>query len=246
MTDGYSAIGATSLPGVSPLAQRLADRLRRDILIGRLKPGAPVKERDTAEELGVSRTPMREAIRILAQEGLVVLRPARSPIVADPTLKDVTDDLTVLMVLEALSAELACRNATARDLADLEEIHADLAAAHATAHPADLFETDMSFHRRIARASHNPSLAETHGAYLARLWRARYLSASQRRNRERVLTQHRAILDGLVARDEAATRAAVERHLGPLVAHISAYFDDPDARAIHVLGAAGASGTAKD
>lgn len=219
----------------SPLVQRLADHLRRDILVGRLRPGAAVKERDTADELGVSRTPMREAIRVLAKEGLVVLRPARSPVVADPTLKQVTDDLTVLVALETLSVELACRNATDADLQAIETIHQRIGQSYATLHPADLFGIDMAFHRAIARASHNASLAETHGAFLARLWRARYLSASQRRNRERVLSQHQAIMDGLRARDVEATRAAIAAHLEPLASHIAEVYDDPDARASHVL-----------
>ncbi|MEQ9673915.1 MAG: winged helix-turn-helix domain-containing protein, partial [Roseovarius indicus] len=64
------------------LAEQIANQLRRDILRGKLAPGASIKERDNAAEMGVSRTPMREAIRILAQDGLVILRPARSPIVA--------------------------------------------------------------------------------------------------------------------------------------------------------------------
>ena len=230
--DGLRFTGAGEM---SPLVQRLADRLRRDILVGRLKPGAPVKERDTADELGVSRTPMREAIRALAKEGLLTLRPARSPVVADPTLKQVIDDLTVLVALETLSVELACRNATEADLAVIETIRQRIEHSYATLHPADLFGIDMAFHKAIARASHNASLAETHAAYLARLWRARYLSASQRRNRERVLGQHQAIMDGLRARDVAATRAAIEDHLAPLASHISEVYDDPHARASHVL-----------
>ena len=63
----------------------IADRLRREILTGAIPPGSPIKERDHAERLGVSRTPLREAVRILAQEGLVILRPLRSPLVTDLT-----------------------------------------------------------------------------------------------------------------------------------------------------------------
>ncbi|MDN3722462.1 FCD domain-containing protein [Roseibium salinum] len=84
----------------------------------------------------------------------------------------------------------------------------------------DLFEIDMEFHTVIARASHNAALAETHRAYLARLWRARFLSASQRRNRDRVIGHHAAILDALEARDADAVRVAIERHLGNLAEDI--------------------------
>lgn len=207
-----------------PLARQIARRLRREILLGTLPPGSPVKERDTAAELGVSRTPMREALRILAQEGLVVLRPARSPIVANPGFDEVRDDMEVMVALEVMSGRLACRRATAADLDRLARIHEELAACYDTVDPVDLFEIDMTFHRSIAEAAHNASLAATHRAYMDRLWRARYLSASQRRSRERVVTQHGAILAALQNRDPAEAARHIERHLQDLVGNIEGLF----------------------
>ena len=204
------------------LAEQIANRLRRAILRGALPPGASIKERDNAAELGVSRTPMREAIRILAKEGLVELRPARSPIVALPDLTAVTEQAEVLIALEKLSAELACVHATDDELAELAELVDRMARDFDTADPLDMFEIDMAFHTAIARASHNEALAETHGAFLARLWRARYLAAVQRRNRERVVTQHRRIVEALAARDPEATRAAIHDHLWHLADDIRA------------------------
>ncbi|MCB1338260.1 MAG: GntR family transcriptional regulator, partial [Maritimibacter sp.] len=187
-----------------------------------LAPGASIKERDNAAELGVSRTPMREAIRILAQEGLVLLRPSRSPIVAQPTFKEVSDQVEVLLALEKLSAELACAAATDDEIAAISAMVDTMAARYDRADPLDMFEIDMAFHTAIARASHNEALAETHGAFLARLWRARYLAAVQRRNRERVVTQHRRIVEALAARDPEATRAAIHDHLWHLADDIRA------------------------
>lgn len=209
-------------------AQELAGRLRRDILRGTLAPGTPVKERDHAAALGVSRTPMREAIRILAQEGLLELRPARSPVVAEPTLKEVTDTLTVMVALETLSGRLACTAATDDDLGQIATIHAQMADEFDIADPLDSFETDMSFHRAIALASHNDALAETHAAYMARLWRVRYLTAKQRRNRARVLDQHGAILDALSARDPDRTAAEIAHHLRGFFDTIERIFDAPN------------------
>lgn len=185
----------------TPLAENIANQLRRDILRGRLQPGAPIKERDNAAEMGVSRTPMREAIRILAKEGLVNLRPSRSPLVAQPSLKEIMDAIDVLAALEMLSGKLACEHATGADLDEIGKIHAHMAEIYDEADSLELFEVDMSFHRAIARASQNALLADSHQAYLARLWRVRYLTASLRHNRARVLSQHGAILDGLRARD---------------------------------------------
>ena len=208
------------------LSEQIAQQLRRDILRGKLPPGAPIKERDNAAGLGVSRTPMREAIRILAQEGLVELRPARSPIVANPTLKEVADAITVLVALEELSGRLAVIHASDAELEQIGAANDHMARGFDDMDLVDRFEADMAFHIAIARASGNAALMETHGAYLARMWRARFLSARTRRNRDRVLSQHGAILDGLRARDADRTGAAIRAHLENLLQDILQGFRD--------------------
>jgi DNA-binding GntR family transcriptional regulator len=197
----------------STLAERIAATLRRDILRGKLKPGAPIKERDNATELGVSRTPMREAIRILAKEGLVELRPARSPIVAQPGFKEVEDQAAVLIALEKLSVELACVHATAEDLTNISDLVQRMSDTFDHTDPLDMFELDMQFHSSIAQASHNQPLINTHCQYLQKLWRARYIAASQRRNRERVVCQHTDIVEALRSRDPKAALTAIDTHL---------------------------------
>ncbi|MDH3263627.1 MAG: GntR family transcriptional regulator [Paracoccaceae bacterium] len=210
------------------LPEHIANRLRRDILRGALAPGAPIKERDSAAGMAVSRTPMREAIRILAKEGLVVLRPSRSPTVADPGLKEISDAIEVLRALELLSGELACRHATEDEIAGIRAIHERMSRLYGEIDTLDLFEIDMSFHLAIAAASHNAALAETHQAFLARLWRARYLSAKKRASRERVLRQHGNIVAGLEARDPARVQGEIRAHLEALLKNIrDIYADGP-------------------
>lgn len=208
------------------LAEKIANQLRRDILRGKLAPGASVKERDNATDMGVSRTPMREAIRILAKEGLVTLRPSRSPIVADPDLKEVIDAVEVLGTLELLSGDLACMHATDREIAGIRALHKKMVAEHGRINSLDFFEIDMQFHLEIARASHNRSLAETHSAYLSRLWRARYLSARIRRGQERAMAQHGAIAEGLASRDAGRVRREITSHLEHLGDNIRELFAD--------------------
>lgn len=195
------------------LAERIAASLRRDILRGKMKPGSPIKERDNAAELGVSRTPMREAIRILAKEGLVELRPARSPIVAQPGFKEVEDQAAVLIALEKLSVELACVHATEEDLTQIQNLVKQMSDQFDHTDPLDMFELDMQFHSAIAEASHNLPLVNTHRQYLQKLWRARYIAASQRRNRERVVCQHSDIVTALRQRDPKSALAAIDMHL---------------------------------
>jgi GntR family transcriptional regulator, rspAB operon transcriptional repressor len=232
---GLPSPGLPGMPDQSrpepTLPEQLANQIRRDILRGKLKPGHPVKERDNASELGVSRTPMREALRILAKEGLIELRPARSPIVANPTLKQVTDCIQVLVSLEELSGRLALEHATPADIAEIRRWHERMSEIYDSADDVARFEVDMEFHRAIARASHNMALQETHNAYLARMWRARFLSARTRANRDRVLGQHGDILRGLETRDADLVGRSIRSHLDHLLASILAAFaNDQDAR----------------
>lgn len=208
------------------LAETIAYELRRGILRGTLPPGASIKERDNAEKQGVSRTPMREAIRILAKEGLVQLRPLRSPIVANPSLREITDQLRVLHALELLSGELACAEASPAEIAGVNALKEQIEAIYGEADPLDVFELDMQFHAAIVAASHNAALAETHRAYLARLWRARYLSARRKQARERVLRQHAAIYDALASRDAPRVKAEIGAHLGAMEANIERHFHE--------------------
>lgn len=210
------------------LPENIAQQLRRDILRGTLPPGTSIKERDSAADMGVSRTPMREAIRILAQEGLIQLRPARSPIVSKPSLNEVANAIDVLSALEMLSGKLACLRATNQEIAHIRSLERFHAQNYDKLDDVERFESDMSFHIAIARASHNESLAETHMAYLARLWRARYLSTMKKRSRERVLRQHNSIIDSLEARDVAATQFALGAHLEHLVINVEEYFQTED------------------
>ncbi|MEQ8899455.1 MAG: GntR family transcriptional regulator [Roseovarius sp.] len=207
------------------LAEQIANQLRRDILRGKLAPGASIKERDNAAELGVSRTPMREAIRILAQDGLVILRPARSPIVAQLTLEEVEDNIEVLSSLEMLSGELAVERASDDQIRAIVESQSRMEQAYDELDMVDVFELDMEFHKAIVRAANNRVLAETHGAILARLWRARYLSASRKRSRDRVLEQHNAIATGLCNRDIEMVKRHLHSHLEHLVINVRDYFE---------------------
>ncbi len=202
------------------MAEKIAAKLRRDILRGKYPPGSSVKERDNAKEMGVSRTPMREAIRMLSKEGLIVLRHSRSPVIAQPTFKEVSDAIDVLLTLENLSVQLACQNASEKDLQRFGQINDEMADKYDRVDKLDLFELDMAFHTAIVEATHNQSLIETYKSYLERLWRARYLSARQRHNRDRVIRQHAALLDAITKGDKSKAKKALHAHLGRLAIDI--------------------------
>lgn len=202
----------------------IAARLRREILTGDLPPGSLLKERDHALRLGVSRTPLREAIRILGQEGLVTLRPLRSPVIADPSLEEVLDEIAVLRQLELFSGGLACRNATAEEIETIAGMVTDIATDHALGDKIDVFDRDMRLHTAIADAAHNAALSRTYREYLARLWRIRFLSARERAEAGRVLAEHEEMIAALHARDPVRMTAAIDSHLDGLVRNVTRHF----------------------
>lgn len=202
----------------------IAAQLRREILTGELPPGSALKERDNAQRLGVSRTPLREAVRILGQEGLVTLRPLRSPVVADPSLDEVLDEIAVLRQLELFSGRLACENATETEIESISAMATDVATQHATGDKLDVFDQDMRMHTAIADAAHNAALGRTYREYLARLWRIRFLSARERADAPRVLADHDEMIAALHDRDADRISAAISSHLDGLVRNITRHF----------------------
>ena len=207
----------------------IAARLRREILTGELPPGSPLKERDNAQRLGVSRTPLREAVRILGQEGLVTLRPLRSPVVANPSLAEVLDEIAVLRQLELFSGRLACQNASPEEIEAIATLAADVAAHHAHGDKVDVFDQDMRMHTAICDAGHNAALSRTYREYLARLWRVRFVSARERADAPRVLADHEIMIAALRDRDGDRMAAAIASHLDGMVRNVTRHFSQRDA-----------------
>lgn len=195
------------------LAERIAAELRNLVLLEKLEPGATIPERETAAALGVSRTPLRESLRILASEGLVEIEPNKAPRVANPSLEELKDLLLVQGALEALAGELACEVASDKEIAGIAGLEAEMAEISESCEPLEFFQKDMVFHQKIVVASGNESLFETHQTYNARLWRARFISSRRRVNRTGTLKQHNEIVKALLARDGVACGEALRNHL---------------------------------
>lgn len=203
------------------LAEQCADKLRELILLDKLPAGLPMNERELSELLGASRTPVRDAIRLLEIEGLVDHVDGRLR-VADPSMTTLSHWLMIQGALEGLAGEQACENATDAELAhiaDLQEQMVDLAE-----HDDDYrrFELDMEFHRAIVAAAHNPPLVETHNQYNTRLWRARFVSSRRKSNRKQQMDKHQGIVDALLARDPVRSSAALVSHLRNAIANVEA------------------------
>lgn len=204
------------------LAAEAADNLREFILLGKLGPGMPVRERDLAEAFGISRTPLKEALRILEGEGLIDYGPTRRPVVANPSLDEICDWLRVQGALEALAGELVCEVATDKQLAEIERLNEAIKEARGSDGPLEAFQRDMAFHNGIVKASGNRALSESHATYNARLWRVRFLSSQRVASREGTRREHLEIVDALKARDAVAARQALKQHLQTAETNIAA------------------------
>jgi DNA-binding GntR family transcriptional regulator len=183
------------------------DDIRDAILGGRLVPGQRVKERDVAAQMGISTTPVKEALRRLEQEGLVVSQPRRGAVVSDLVTIPVEEIEEIRGALEAIAARLAAARLTDEELARLAGLVAEMAAlTREMREPQQRVEGVTTFHRMILEGSRNDFLVRFVGTLVPfeRVHQSEYLDAAEAQASQR---DHEAILDALRRRDgEAAAR----------------------------------------
>lgn len=194
-------------------AQSVYELLRNDIVLGTLKPLDPIRETEVAARLGVSRTPVREALLRLQTLGLVDIFPQSGTRVAPVRLDKVR---AVQLIREAVEVEVvrrACRVASDETLAELGHIIEDQALAARRNDLLRLFELDEDFHRAIHRAAGLEAVAEELEDLKAHLNRLRFISVNWPRGAEKITGEHEQILAALRARDADAAAAAITTHL---------------------------------
>ncbi len=197
----------------SSLADIAAGSLREMILLEKLAPGRLLPERELSEAMGISRTPLRDAMKTLANEGLIEYSIAGRPRVADPSINEIADYLRVQGVLEALAGELACVVASDTEITTIRRLNEEMVEFAGRDEPLDDFRRDMAFHNAIVAASHNKPLVKTHATYNARLWRARFMSSQRLVGRESTQAEHAEIVEALTQRDAVLARQALKKHL---------------------------------
>lgn len=195
------------------LSHAATARLRDMIVEGRIAAGARLNERVLTEELQVSRTPLREAFKILAGEGLVELLPQRGAVVATLGVADIEAAFEVMADLEGLAGELAAARIDAHELAEIRALHFDMLAAHARRDLPGYFRANMRIHATINAAAKNPVLTETFQRLNQRVYSMRYRSNLSHERWDHAIEEHTEILRLLEARDGAALRALLTQHL---------------------------------
>lgn len=195
------------------LHETVLERLRDLIVQGELAPDTKLNERVLSEQLGISRTPLREAIKSLASEGLVELLPNRGARVAALEPGKVKEIFAVMGALEALAGELACANAREADIVEIRALHYEMLAYHARRDLANYFRCNQAIHMKLLECTGNATLADVYRGLNAHARRARYIANLSRERWDNAVREHEEILAALVARDGARLKTLLRDHL---------------------------------
>lgn len=198
---------ARTLPGT------VASALRERIIQGEFPPGSRLNERALCDMLGVSRTPMREAFRVLAAEGLVQIEPNRGAQVVALSAANIREAFEVIGGLEAMSCRLACERASDTEIAEIRALTYEMMASHARHDLPTYFRTNRDIHERISLASHNSLLKQLYDAQNARIQNLRFVSNENRQKWDLAMREHIEMAEALQARDADRLAGIMRQHL---------------------------------
>lgn len=196
-----------------PLRDVVFQTLRQAILKGELQPGERLMEIKLAERLGVSRTPIREAIRKLELEGLVVMIPRKGAAVANITEKDTKDVLEVRRTLEMFAVEVACERITEEQLTELKKAAKAFEASKGSMDLIRIAETDMNFHEIIYEATHNERLVQMLNNLRENMYRYRIEYLKDPNYYDSLVREHQEILDAIEKRNKERAGICMRAHI---------------------------------
>lgn len=196
-----------------PLRDVVFNTLRQAILTGELKPGERLMEIHLANRLGVSRTPIREAIRKLELEGLVKMIPRRGAEVAQITEKSMNDVLEVRRAMDVLCVELACERISDEELEGLKKACVDFEQAVKTKDAKRIAQADVALHDIILRATGNMRLIQLVNNLSEQMYRYRFEYIKDFSQHERLVEEHRIIYESLVQKDKETASQAAKTHI---------------------------------
>lgn len=196
-----------------PLRDVVFNTLRQAILTGELKPGERLMEIHLANRLGVSRTPIREAIRKLELEGLVTMIPRRGAEVAQITEKSLKDVLEVRRALDALSVELACERISGEELQQLQDACDAFEAATKTKDTKKIAQADVALHDIIVRATANARLIQLVNNLSEQMYRYRFEYIKDESTHEQLVQEHRILFESIRDKDAATAASTAKLHI---------------------------------
>jgi DNA-binding GntR family transcriptional regulator len=195
------------------LHDEVVARMRKMLLDGEIPPGARIPERELCAKLGISRTPLREALKVLGAEGLVLLLPNRGSRAAKLTSRDIENLFEVCQGLEALAGELACERITETEVAEITQLHEAMVRHFHDQDLAQYYRCNRLIHEAIVAAAHNPVLTSLYESITARIRRARYVTPMAGARWLAAVREHEAIVNALVRRDALGLAHVLRTHL---------------------------------
>jgi DNA-binding GntR family transcriptional regulator len=195
------------------LHDEVVARLRDMLVEGVIPPGARVPERELCDTFGISRTPLREALKVLAAEGHVTLLPNRGARAAKLTVKDVHELFELCAGLEALAGELACERIDRPALERILALHAEMAEHHRNQALDGYFRCNRLIHEAIVQAADNAVLTGIYESVTTRIRRARFRAPMPPEHWELAMREHEAIANALIRRDGAGLAHVLRHHL---------------------------------
>ncbi|HHW14918.1 MAG TPA: GntR family transcriptional regulator [Firmicutes bacterium] len=206
-------ISPITLDNYKPLRELVFEALREAIIQGRLHPGERLMEIQLAEELGVSRTPVREAIRKLELEGLVLMIPRKGAYVSEISMKDIADVFEIRRALEGLAARLAAERATEQEIERLERALVKIAEIAQAEDLDGAVALDTDFHEELMAASHNPRLSQLVSNLREQIQRFRLTSLSHPGRVKLAVEEHRKIVDAIASHDADLAQNLAYEHI---------------------------------
>lgn len=204
---------AIEQPNSQNLHEAIFQKLRLLLVEGKIPPGSKLNERELAESLKVSRTPIREAIRRLAADGLVELIANRGAIALQLSVVDVINTFDVIADLEGFSGELAAKNISDAALSELEALQYEMMASYARRDLSSYYKLNLRIHQLINQAANNPVLSKLFSQVNARIEALRFRSNQDGVKWEKAVEEHQEMLDALKARDSARMRKIMMQHV---------------------------------
>ena len=195
------------------LHDQVVARLRTLLIEGHIAPGAKLNERELSALLRVSRTPLREAIKLLASEGMVDLLPNRGAVAVKLTETDILNTFEVLAGLEAMSGELAAERMSEEELVEVRAMHFEMLASFTRRDLSNYYRLNALIHAAINRAAGNPVLTGTYQSINARVQALRFRTTQNDAKWSRAMQEHEVMIQALQARDGAAMRQVMVKHL---------------------------------
>lgn len=195
------------------LHDEIVVRLRDMILEGVLAPGSAIPELQLCEEMQISRTPLREALKVLAAEDLVTLLPNRGSVVREIVPAEIAQVFEVMGALEGLIARVAAERATDAEIAEIKAMHQRLVSHHRSEEKHAYFDTNQAIHRRFAEVTGNQVLATLYSTYADKIRRARYLANQTNARLDESITEHSAFMLAFEARDGDAFARMLQAHI---------------------------------